>query len=89
MSAKTASLISKIIAIVIILAGEVLKGFQIMPGLSSWEIIVVGVAVAMIFVTVDINILVDKFTNGQAQSLIKNVESVVVNNTTTDPTQGV
>lgn len=60
--AKTLSLISKVIAGVIIIGGHILKWCGILAGASSSEICVCGFAVMAVFGTVDLNIALDKFT---------------------------
>lgn len=60
--AKTLSLISKIIGVVVILGGHVLKWLGKLPNAESSEIIACGFSVMAIFGTVDINIMLDKFT---------------------------
>ena len=60
--AKTISLISKVLGVVVILGGHVLKWLGKMPNAESGEIIACGFSIMGIFGTVDINILVDKFT---------------------------
>lgn len=63
LKAKTASLWAKIIGGIIIIGGHVLKWTNILPNASSGEICACGFSVMGIFGTVDLNILIDKFTN--------------------------
>lgn len=60
--AKTASLWAKIIGGTIIIGGHILKWLDIMPNATSGEICACGFSVMGIFGTVDLNILIDKFT---------------------------
>lgn len=60
--AKSLSLISKVLGVVVILGGHVLKWLNILPGATSGEIMACGFGVMGIFAGVDINILIDKFT---------------------------
>lgn len=62
LKAKFWSLIGKIIGLVVIVGGHVLKGFNKLPGLTSKEICVCGICCWAVFAGVDVNILVDKFT---------------------------
>lgn len=64
LKAKTVSLWSKIIAIIIVIAGHTLKWLGILPNASSGEICACAFTVMGVCGTVDINILVDKFTKG-------------------------
>jgi len=61
--AKTVSLWAKIIALIIVVGGHALKWTGVLPGASSNEICACGFTVMGIFGTVDINILIDKFTS--------------------------
>lgn len=61
--AKTVSLWAKIIALIIVVGGHFLKWLGFLPNATSGEICACGFTVMGIFGTVDINILVDKFTN--------------------------
>lgn len=60
--AKNASLYAKILAVVIVIAGHILKWCGVIPAASSSEICLCGITVMGIFGTVDLNILADKFT---------------------------
>lgn len=62
LKAKDCSLWAKIIGAVIIVAGHILKWTAVIPEANSSEICACGLSVMAIFGTVDINILVDKFT---------------------------
>jgi uncharacterized membrane protein len=64
LKAKTASLCAKILGAVIIVAGHVLKWAGVFPDASSTEICACGFSVMGIFGTVDLNIMLDKFTGG-------------------------
>ena len=61
--AKTVSLWAKIIALIIVVGGHALKWVGILPNATSGEICACGFTVMGIFGTVDINILMDKFTS--------------------------
>lgn len=63
LKAKDASLWAKIIGGVIIIIGHVLKWCGVLPNASSTEICICGFSVMGIFGTVDLNILIDKFTS--------------------------
>lgn len=60
--AKTVSLWAKIIGGSIIFFGHILKWCNVLPNATSGEICACGFSVMGIFGTVDLNILVDKFT---------------------------
>lgn len=60
--AKNASLYAKILAVIIVVAGHILKWCGVLPMASSSEICLCGITVMGIFGTVDLNILADKFT---------------------------
>lgn len=60
--AKDASLYAKILAVVIVIAGHILKWCGVLPEATSSEICFCGITVMGIFGTVDLNILADKFT---------------------------
>ena len=62
LKAKTVSLWAKIIGGVIIIAGHVLKWVKVLPDATSSEICACGFSIMAIFSTVDLNILIDKFT---------------------------
>lgn len=62
LKAKTASLWAKIIGGVIIIGGHILKWCNVLPNATSGEICACGFSVMGIFGTVDLNILIDKFT---------------------------
>jgi len=60
--AKEASLWAKILAVVVLLVGEVLIGLRVLPNLSAMDMIWVALTVAGIFGTVDINLFLEKIT---------------------------
>lgn len=60
--AKTVSLWAKITAVTIVVGGHILKWTGVLPEAQSNEICACGFTVMGIFGTVDINILIDKFT---------------------------
>jgi len=60
--AKEASLWAKILAVIVLLVGEVLIGLRVLPNLSAMDMIWVALTVAGIFGTVDINLFLEKIT---------------------------
>ena len=62
LKAKTVSLWAKIVGAIIIIGGHILKWTGLLPSATSSEICVCGFSVMGIFSTVDLNILIDKFT---------------------------
>ena len=62
LKAKTVSLWAKILGAVIIVGGHALKWVGLLPNATSSEICICGFSVMGVFGTVDLNILVDKFT---------------------------
>lgn len=63
LKAKTVSLWAKITGAVIIIGGHVLKWTGILPEATSGEICACGFSVMGIFGTVDLNLMIDKFTD--------------------------
>lgn len=63
--AKDASLWAKILGGLIIVGGHILKWVGLMPNATSVEICACGFSVMGLFGTVDLNILMDKFTQGK------------------------
>lgn len=63
MKAKTCSLIAKVAAAIIAIGGHLLMWFGIMPNARSSEILSLAAVIASLFVTVDANIALDKFTS--------------------------
>ena len=59
--AKDASLWAKIGAVLIIVAGTALIGLKVLSGVSVLDVIYAALAVAGIFGTVDINLMLEKF----------------------------
>lgn len=62
LKAKQASLWAKIAGATIIVSGHVLMWLGILPNATSGEICTCGFSVMAIFGTVDLNIIIDKFT---------------------------
>lgn len=60
MKAKTASLWAKIAAAGIALAGEAMIGIGWLPGLKPVDVLELSAFVAVVFVTVDLNLLAEK-----------------------------
>jgi uncharacterized membrane protein len=67
MKAKDASLIAKITAGVILLAGAILKWLGIFENCEIRELCTVAATLAALFVTVDTNIALDKFKKAGAE----------------------
>lgn len=65
MSAKTLSLIGKVIGVLVILVGHILMWIQVLSNADSQSIIACGFSIMGIFGTVDINIMLDKICNRQ------------------------
>ena len=65
MKAKDLSLVSKIIAVLICVSAHVLMWMGKLPNASSYEICVCSFCVMGFFGTVDINLVIDKFTKRQ------------------------
>ena len=65
--AKTVSLISKIIGIVVILGGFVLKSFKVWD-CETDDIIKIGFSIMAICSTVDINLMLEKFAKNTKTS---------------------
>lgn len=60
--AKDASLWSKIGSVALIIIGTALVGLRVLPGITTWDVISAALAVAGIFGTVDINLMLEKIT---------------------------
>ena len=58
--ARDVSLYAKIGAVFVILAGMILVGLRILPGITVFDVIMAALAIAGIFGTVDINIMLEK-----------------------------
>lgn len=58
--AKAASLWAKIGSVALIVIGTVLVGLRVLPGITTWDVITAALAVAGIFGTVDINLMLEK-----------------------------
>ena len=61
LKAKTASLAAKIIAVLVVLVGAVLKWLGIFENCTINELCAVGFTIMGIFGTVDLNLLAEKF----------------------------
>lgn len=68
MKAKTVSLIAKIAAGAILLTGAVLKWLGIFTNCEIKELCTVAGTLAALFVTVDTNIALDKFTKASEEA---------------------
>lgn len=68
MKAKTVSLIAKIAAGAILLTGAVLKWLGIFTNCEIKELCTVAGTLAALFVTVDTNIALDKFTKASEET---------------------
>lgn len=62
LKAKTVSLVGKIVGGVVILVAHILKWTGKLPEATSTEIVGCGLAIMACFGTVDLNIIIDKFT---------------------------
>lgn len=60
--ARDASLYAKIGSAVMIVVGVVLVGLKVLPGVSVADVIWAALAVAGLFGTVDINLMLEKLT---------------------------
>lgn len=67
MKAKTVSLIAKITAGAILLAGAILKWLGVFTNCEIKELCTVAGTLAALFVTVDTNIALDKFTKASEE----------------------
>jgi|GEM_PF-5070080 len=61
MKAKSASLWAKILAALIALMGSFAKGRGWLPDIEFWQILALSLFIAELFLTVDINIMLDKW----------------------------
>ena len=62
MKAKDCSLISKIVAAVVLIAGHILMWLGKLPEANSMQICACAFSVMGVFGTVDLNLVIDKFT---------------------------
>ena len=60
--AKDASLWSKIGSVALIVLGTVLVGLKVLPGITTGDVIMAALAIAGIFGTIDINLMLEKIT---------------------------
>lgn len=67
LKAKSVSLVIKIVAVVFIVAGAVLKWLGIFPNATISEICIVGGTMSAIFGDVSINTAIDKFTKKEGE----------------------
>lgn len=68
MKAKTASLLSKLISGVLLLIGSTLKWLGIFNNCEITELCTVAGTVCALFGTIDVNIALDKFKKGTADT---------------------
>lgn len=73
MKAKTASMVSKVLAIIIAVGGLVGKG-AFNWNVSVTDIIAVALFVGMVFVVVDFSIILDKFRTGKIADVAEAVK---------------
>ena len=66
LKAKTVSLLGKIAGGTVIIVAHILKWLGKLPEATSSEICICGFSVMGMFGTVDLNILIDKFTKKEA-----------------------
>ena len=62
MKARDYSLISKIVAVLVLIAGHVFMWLGKLPNANSSQICACAFGIMGVFGTVDLNILIDKFT---------------------------
>lgn len=62
MKAKDCSLLSKILAVIVLIAGHVLMWLGVLKNANSMQICGCAFSIMGVFGTVDINLLIDKFT---------------------------
>jgi hypothetical protein len=60
--AKTVSLWSKIGSVALIVLGTALVGLRVLPGITTADVIMSALAIAGIFGTIDINLMLEKIT---------------------------
>lgn len=77
MKAKTASMVSKIIALVWIVVGESLVGVKVFSGLDWWAVIIIGLFMAVIFVTTDISLVLQNITAGKSKAVVEQVKTAL------------
>lgn len=65
MKAKDCSLLSKILAVAVLIAGHVLMWLGKMPNANSMQICACAFSIMGVFGTVDINLVIDKFMQRQ------------------------
>lgn len=65
MKAKTASLVSKILALAWIAVGETLVGLEIFKGLDWISVMVIGCIMAVVFVSTDISLIIKNLSAGK------------------------
>lgn len=65
MKARQWSLVSKVAAVSIAIIGSVAKGRNWLPGLEFGQILSLSAFVAGVFVTVDFNLLAEKWRDGR------------------------
>jgi hypothetical protein len=58
--ARDASLWAKIGSVAMVVVGTALVGLRVLPGITTWDVISAALAVAGIFGTVDINLMLEK-----------------------------
>ena len=62
LKAKTVSLWSKIGSVALIIIGTALVGLRVLPGITTLDVISAALAVAGVFGTIDINLMLEKIT---------------------------
>jgi hypothetical protein len=65
MKAKTASLVSKVIALAWIIVGETLIGLEIFKGLDWVSVIIIGCVMAVVFISTDISLILKNVSAGK------------------------
>lgn len=62
MKAKTASLLSKVVAGVVLIVGHFLMWYGKMPNANSSDIIKCSITIMAVFGSIDLNLIIEKFT---------------------------
>lgn len=61
MKAKDVSIWVKILAVLILVSGLILKGCGVFSGVSTWDIIAIAFSCELVFLGVSASIIIDKF----------------------------
>jgi len=63
--AKHASMISKACALIWIIVGETLVGLQVFKGIDWIQVIIIGLVLAVVFITTDISLILKNVSAGK------------------------